>query len=149
MKIPLKWKNKKLVCSIEYKIFKIKSYESIFDIFLRFINIINDLNLLKKSYTNVDPVKKILRFLSRSWKTKVIAIQESKDLNQLFLEELLSSLITHKQTIMNQQEENHIKIKKILAFKSSNQKENIRIQASDDKSKDLSLITRNLETFWR
>ena len=50
----------------EYEIFKMESYEFISDIFLRFKKIINDLNLLKKSHTNIDLMRKILRSLSRS-----------------------------------------------------------------------------------
>ena len=46
--------------------FKMKYFESIFDMFSRFMNIIYDLDLLKKSYTNIDLVRKILRSLLRS-----------------------------------------------------------------------------------
>ena len=64
-----------------FEMFKMESYEYIFNIFSRFTNIINDLTLLGKSYANVDLVRKILWSLLRSWKAKVIVIQETKDLN--------------------------------------------------------------------
>lgn len=63
-----------------------ESYESLSDIFSRFSNIINNLKLLGKSYTNANLMRKILRSLPRSSEAKVMAIQEAKDLNQLFLD---------------------------------------------------------------
>ena len=93
--------SKNSMLSHKYEMFKIKSFEFIFDICSRFINIINDLNLLKKKYNNTYLVRKILRSLLRSWKIKVIIIQEQKNQNQLSLKEHFNSLMTYEHAIIN------------------------------------------------
>ena len=50
----------------KYEIFKIEQHESISDIFSKFINIINALNGLGKTYSNYEHVCKVLRCLSKS-----------------------------------------------------------------------------------
>ena len=58
----------------KYKLFKMESNELIIDMFTCFIDIINGLKNLGKSYSNSDLVRKIFRSLLRSWKAKVTAI---------------------------------------------------------------------------
>ena len=50
---------------------------------------------LGKTFTTEELVRKILRFLPRSWKAKVTAIQEAKDLKKLSLDELIGNLQTY------------------------------------------------------
>lgn len=69
---------------------------SINDAYTRFTNIINCLESLEKSYTNVDLVNKNLRDLPKSWEPKVTGFQEVKDLKTLPLEQLLRFFITHE-----------------------------------------------------
>ena len=61
-----------------------------------FIDIVNNLKKLGKTYTDSELYRKSLRPLPRSWKAKVTAIQEAKDLTSLKLEELLGSLMAHE-----------------------------------------------------
>ena len=58
----------------KYELFKIEHDESITEMFIHFIDIINGLKSLGKSYSNSDLVRKILRSLSRTWEAKVTAI---------------------------------------------------------------------------
>ena len=76
--------------------------------------IVNELEALGKTYTEVEKVMKILRSLPRKWETKVMAIQEAKDLTKLSLEELIGSLMTYEIELYNHQrvEENE----KSIAF---------------------------------
>ena len=67
----------------KYELFRIKLNESIADMFTHFMDIINDLKSLEKLYSNNELMRKIFRYLLRSWKAKVTAIQEAKDLNIL------------------------------------------------------------------
>ena len=83
-------------------------------------DIINGLKSLGKSYSNSELVRKILKSLSRTWKAKVTAIQEAKDLNIQPLEELLRSLMIHKLS-MKQHQEEEVKKKRTIAFKSMTQ----------------------------
>ena len=54
--------------------FKMLEHENIDDMTTRFMNIINQLKMLRKRYSNVEMVKKILRNLSKAWRPEVIAI---------------------------------------------------------------------------
>ena len=87
----------------KYELFKIEQNESISGMYTRFIDIMNNLKNLDKSYTDSELCKKIHRSLPHSWEEKVTAIQEAKDLTCLKLEELLGSFMTHELTL-NQQE---------------------------------------------
>ncbi|GAV65386.1 UBN2 domain-containing protein, partial [Cephalotus follicularis] len=84
-------------------------------------DIINALKGLGKVYTNHELVSKILRCLPKSWEPKVTAIEESKDLSTLPLENFLGSLMTHELR-MNDQTKNEPK-KKTITLKASKDKE--------------------------
>jgi hypothetical protein len=129
-----------------YELFKMKSDESISEMFTRFTDIINSLKSLGKSYSNVEMVRKILRCLPKSWEPKVTAIQEAKDLTKLPLEELMGSLMTHEIILKENEEES--KKKKNIAFKSSTKEEG---DDSDDEGddEDLAFITRKLKRMIR
>ncbi|WKA01458.1 hypothetical protein VitviT2T_019739 [Vitis vinifera] len=85
--------------------------------FSRFMMIVNEVEALGKTYTEVEKVMKILRSLSKKWETKVTALQEAKDLTKLSLEELIGSLMTYEINLNNHKkvEEN----KKSIAFMGS------------------------------
>ncbi|VFQ83187.1 unnamed protein product [Cuscuta campestris] len=63
----------------EYELFSMKENEKIEEMFEKFSNIINPLNLLGKTYTNRELVRKVLRSLSPKWHSKVDAIEEGRD----------------------------------------------------------------------
>ena len=63
-----------------------KDFESIVERFSRFMVVMNELEALRKTYTEVEKVMKILRSLSKKWETKVTAIQEVTDVTKLPLE---------------------------------------------------------------
>ena len=54
----------------KYELFKMKSNEFIMDMFTHFMDIINSLKNLEKLYSNNELVRKILRYLSRSWEAR-------------------------------------------------------------------------------
>ena len=84
-----------------YELFSIKDFESIVEMFSRFMVMVNELESLGKTYTKVEKIMKILRSLPKKWKTKVAAIQEAKDLTKLSLEELIGSLITTQKVLFH------------------------------------------------
>ena len=101
--------------------------------FSRFIVIVNELEALGKTYTEVEKVMKILRSLPKKWETKVTAIQEAKDLTKLSLEELIGSLMTYETKLYNHQrvEENE----KSIAFMASindNEEEKSESESDED-----------------
>jgi len=76
----------------QYELFKMKDDEDIETMYSRFQTLVSRLQILKKSYIDVDHVKKILRSLLAKWRLKVIVFEVSSDLNTLSLEDLISSL---------------------------------------------------------
>ena len=80
----------------EYEMFKIKSDESIFEMFARLMQLINNLKALDKEYSNSDLVRKVLRSLTPMWHTKVTVIEDSKKLLIISLDELIGSLMKYE-----------------------------------------------------
>jgi hypothetical protein len=77
-----------------------KDREDVETMFARFQTLGSRLHVLKKSYTIVDHVKKILRSLPAKWRPKVTALQESKNLDEVTLESLISSLRSHEMELL-------------------------------------------------
>jgi len=76
----------------KYELFEIGDRETIMDMYNRFTHITNELKSLGKSFTSEELVRKILRFLPRSWEAKVTAIQEAKVMKAITLDELIGNL---------------------------------------------------------
>ena len=85
--------------------FKMKPNESTDEMFTRFTNIINGLEGLGKRVSEQDKVSKILRCLPPKWNTKTKVIEETKNLKELPLEELIGSLMTYEMKIARQEKE--------------------------------------------
>ncbi|KAH1082313.1 hypothetical protein J1N35_022074 [Gossypium stocksii] len=97
----------------------------------RFTHIINGLKALRKIYPNKEMVKKMLNSLPMSWEAKVTKIEESKDLNSLSLNELISSLLTYEMKINRNAQKFKEAPKKVgVAFKL------ITCENDDDSSND-------------
>ena len=104
--------------------------------FERFTKVIGGLKALGQDYSNHQVIKKVLSSLPTSWEPKVTAIEESKDLNTLKLDELLGSLITYEM------KQKHIEVKeevtkgvdlkkKGLALKST------QVEVDDEESEEI------------
>ena len=85
----------------DYELLFIKDFESIVEMFSRFMMIVSELEALGKTYTKVEKVMKILRSLPKKWETKGTVIQETKDLTKVSLIELIGSLMTHDINLNN------------------------------------------------
>ncbi|GKB18714.1 hypothetical protein Tco_0852637, partial [Tanacetum coccineum] len=70
--------------------------ESINSGFARFVTIITSLKALDEGFSSKNYVRKFLRALHPKWKEKVMAIEESKDLSSLALDELIGYLKVHE-----------------------------------------------------
>ncbi|EOY08395.1 Uncharacterized protein TCM_022785 [Theobroma cacao] len=88
-----------------YEMFKMEHGEDITNMFDRFTNITNKLSQLGKPIPEHELVKRLLRSLPKSWKPKVIAIREAKDLNIITLDEICGSLLTHELELKEEEEE--------------------------------------------
>ena len=61
-----------------YELFYMKDFESIVEMFSRFMVIVNELEALGKTYTKVEKVMKILRFLPKKMGNKSDSYSRSK-----------------------------------------------------------------------
>ncbi|GJV71095.1 retrovirus-related pol polyprotein from transposon TNT 1-94 [Tanacetum coccineum] len=76
----------------QYEQFVISEDESIDNAFARFNTIITSLKALDEGYSSKNYIRKFLRALHPKWRAKVTAIEESKDLTSLSLDELIGNL---------------------------------------------------------
>ncbi|GAV75327.1 zf-CCHC domain-containing protein/UBN2 domain-containing protein [Cephalotus follicularis] len=108
--------------------------------FSRVTTIINAFKNLGKSYPNQELIRKIFRYLLKSWIPKVTAIEEAKDLTTLPLEQLLGSLMTHE-TTMKKHEYVETKKKKTIALRASKE------ESESDEDGDMALNTSQFKKF--
>ncbi|GJV40339.1 hypothetical protein Tco_1418779 [Tanacetum coccineum] len=83
----------------QYEQFVIYEDETIDSAFARFNTIITSLKALDEGYSSKNYVRKFLRALHPKWRAKVTAIEESKDLTSLSLDELIENLKVHEMII--------------------------------------------------
>ncbi|GJT21487.1 hypothetical protein Tco_0891424 [Tanacetum coccineum] len=76
----------------KYEEFSIADDETIDCAFSRFNTIITSLKALDESFSSHNHVRKFFRALPSKWRPKVTAIEESKDLSKLSLDELVGNL---------------------------------------------------------
>ena len=90
------------------------SEDKSFDSFYRKLNevVIGKFNLGEKMEDS-KIVRKILRSLPKSFRAKVIAIEESKDLDEIKIPELIDSLQTYKLSLPSQRKRKSLTIKTI------------------------------------
>ena len=88
----------------EYENFKMEKHENVKEMYVRLSNLVFKSKALGKPYTELEIVWKILRILPRSFEEKVTAIQESKDLKQIKVEELIGNLTTYELEIKFKEE---------------------------------------------
>ncbi|GKB97420.1 hypothetical protein Tco_0983557 [Tanacetum coccineum] len=85
----------------QYEQFTIPEEESIDNAFARFNTIITSLKALDEGFSSKNYVRKFLRALHPKWRAKVTAIEESKDLTSLSLDELIGNLKVYEVIIKN------------------------------------------------
>ncbi|GJZ28091.1 hypothetical protein Tco_0572738, partial [Tanacetum coccineum] len=88
----------------QYEQFTIPEEESIDNVFARFNTIITSLKALDEGFSSKNYVRKFLRALHPKWRAKVTAIEESKDLTSLSLDELIGNLKVYEVIIKNDSE---------------------------------------------
>ena len=119
------------------------SEDESFDSFYSKLNevVIDKFNLGEKT-GDLKVVQKILRSLPESFRAKVIAIEESKDLDKIKVQELIGSLQTYKHSLLNQRKSKSLVLKII----------NERVKAHDSSDedvveKDVAYLAKNFRKF--
>ena len=82
--------------SSEFENFTMAKEENVKEMHGRLSNIVYKSKALEKSYTELEIVRKILRVLPWKFEAKVTDIQESKDLKQIKVEEVIGNLTTYE-----------------------------------------------------
>ncbi|GJY37357.1 hypothetical protein Tco_0422735, partial [Tanacetum coccineum] len=102
-----------------------------------FNTIITSLKALDEGYSSKNYVRKFLRALHSKWRAKVAAIEESKDLTSLSLDELIGNLKVHEMIIKKASKIVQAKgERRFLALKAKKEssKENVRLPEVKTKS---------------
>ena len=119
------------------------SEDESFDSFYSKLNevVVNKFNLGEKMEDS-KIVRKILRSLPESFHVKVTAIEESKDLNDIKVQELIGSLQTYELSLPNQRKS------KSLAFKTITERADARDSSDDDVvERDVAYLAKNFRKF--
>ncbi|GJU21947.1 hypothetical protein Tco_1155289 [Tanacetum coccineum] len=119
--------------------------------FARFNNIITSLKALNEGFSSENYVKKFLRTLRPKWRAKVMAIEESKYLSSLALDELIGNLKVHelvmkKNSKIYKGKKERVKSIALKAKKESSDDETLTSE-SDDEEYDMAV--RNFKKFFR
>ncbi|GJU91460.1 hypothetical protein Tco_1303883 [Tanacetum coccineum] len=103
--------------------------------FARFNTIITSLKALDEGYSSKNYVRKFLRALHPKWRAKVTAIEESKDLTSLSLDELIRNLKVHEMIIKKDSE--------FVKQLSSSREEVISLRQHENNKKKLKEVETN------
>jgi len=81
----------------EFEVLHMKMGESVNDYFARTLTIINKMRIHGEQMNDVVVIEKILRSMTPKFDYVVCSIEESNDIDNLFIDELQSSLLVHEQ----------------------------------------------------
>ena len=121
------------------------SEDESFDSFYSKLNevVVSKFNLGEKTEDS-KIVRKILRSLPKSFHAKVTVIKESKDLDDIKVQELIGSLQTYELSLPNQRKS------KSLALKIVNERVDVHDSSDDDAAKkDVAYLTKNFRKFFK
>ncbi|GJS64832.1 retrovirus-related pol polyprotein from transposon TNT 1-94 [Tanacetum coccineum] len=134
----------------QYEQFVISEDESIDSAFARFNTIITSLKALDEGYSSKNYVRKFLRALHPKWRAKVTAIEESKDLTSLSLDELIGNLKVHEMIIKKDSE--IVKAKgerKSLALKAKKESSDEECSTSGSEDEEYAMAVRDFKKFFK
>ncbi|GJS26465.1 zf-CCHC domain-containing protein [Tanacetum coccineum] len=134
----------------QYEQFVISEDESIDSAFARFNTIITSLKALDEGYSSKNYVRKFLRALHPKWRAKVTAIEESKDLTSLSLDELIGNLKVHEMIIKKDSKIVKAKVeRKSLALKAKKESSDEECSTSDSKDEEYAMAVRDFKKFFK
>nr|GEU75028.1 zf-CCHC domain-containing protein/UBN2 domain-containing protein [Tanacetum cinerariifolium] len=126
------------------------AYESIDNAFARSNTIITSLKALNEGYSSKNYVRKFFRALHPKWRAKVTAIEESKDLTSLSLDELIGNLKVHEMIIKKDSE--IVKAKrerKSLSLKAKKKSSDEECLTSSSEEKKYAMAVRDFKKIFK
>ncbi|GJZ61118.1 hypothetical protein Tco_0617255 [Tanacetum coccineum] len=135
----------------KYEEFIISDDETIDCAFARFNTIITSLKALDESFLSRNHVRKFLRALPTKWRPKVTAIEESKDLLTLPLDELISNRKVYEVVLEKGLETSRNKKEnyKSLALKARKVLSEEEATSSDSNDEQYAMALRDFKKFFR
>ncbi|GJU97849.1 hypothetical protein Tco_1327120 [Tanacetum coccineum] len=133
----------------KYKQFVISKDESIDSSFARFNTIITSLKALDEGYSSNNYVRKFLRALRPKWRAKVMAIEDSKDLTSLSLDELIGNLKVQEMIIKKDSE--IVKAKgerKSLSLKAKKESSDEECSTFKSEDEEYPMAVRDFQKFF-
>ncbi|GKF58669.1 hypothetical protein Tco_0172206, partial [Tanacetum coccineum] len=128
----------------QYEQFVIFEDESIDSVFARFNTIITSLKSLDEGYSSKNYVRKFLRALHPKWRANVTAIEESKHLTSLSLDELGRNLKVHEMIIKKNSEIVKEKVeRKSLALKAKKESSDEECSTSGSEDEEYVMAVRD------
>ncbi|GJZ52810.1 retrovirus-related pol polyprotein from transposon TNT 1-94 [Tanacetum coccineum] len=118
--------------------------------FSRFNTIITSLKALDQGYSIKNYVRKFLRALNPKWRAKVTAIEESKDLTALSLDELIGNLKVHEMII--KKDSKIVKAKgerKSLALKAKKESSDEKSSTFGSEDEEHAMAVRDFKKFFK
>nr|GEV98667.1 UBN2 domain-containing protein [Tanacetum cinerariifolium] len=125
--------------------------ESIDNAFGRFNTIITSLKALGEGFSSKNYVRKFLRALHPKWRSKVTAIEESKDLTSLSLDELIGNLKVYEVIIKKDSEmvKGRREQNRYLALKAKKESNDEDSSTSDSEEEEYAMTVRDLKFFFK
>ncbi|GJX99081.1 hypothetical protein Tco_0356100 [Tanacetum coccineum] len=125
--------------------------ESIDNGFARFNTIITSLKALDEGFSSKNYVRKFLRELHPKWRAKVTAIEESKDLTSLSLNELIGNLKVYEaiikkdfEMVKGKREQN-----RSLALKAKKESSDEDSSTFDSEDEEYTMAVRDFKKFFK
>ncbi|GKA66390.1 hypothetical protein Tco_0766198 [Tanacetum coccineum] len=134
----------------QYEQFVISKDETIDSAFARFNTIIISLKSLDEGYSSKNYVRKFLRALHPKWRAKVTAVEESKDLTSLSLDELIRNLKVYEMII--KKDSKIVKAKgeiKSLTLKAKKESSDKECSTSGSEYEEYAMAVRDFKKFFK
>ena len=128
----------------QYELFKMEQNKSVYFMYTRFMDIVNTLGALGKTFSDSEKVNKIIRSLPKEWKPKRTTIEEAKNLNTLPIDDLIGSLISYEEDLAA--ERGNEEKKKSIALKALKHESD---EESELDEEEMDMLTRRFKTFLR
>ncbi|GJZ63207.1 hypothetical protein Tco_0619628 [Tanacetum coccineum] len=135
----------------QYEQFTISGEELIDNGFARFNTIITSLKALDEGFSIKNYVRKFLRALHPKWRAKVTAIEESKDLTSLSLDELIGNLKVYEVIIKKDSEivKGKREQNRSLALKAKKKSSDEDSSTSDSEDEEYAMAVRDFKKFFK
>jgi hypothetical protein len=119
---------------------KMLEEETFREFYTKISDLRNSMVSLRKTVSDVKLIRKILRSLPERFKIKVTTIEESKDLDEMKIEELVGSLQTYEYSLPP------VKKEKTIALKASKKKARVSSEEDSDNEEDaVAMLAKNFE----